>query len=219
MIAVHQLTKTYTRKGTTIQAADGIDLEFPAGSFTVIYGASGSGKSSLLLMLGGMLRPTQGSVTYNGTDIYKDCRFDLKEFRKNTVGFVFQKFFLIPYLSVFDNIRLPLTLSGINQPNKRIHELADRFGISDRLDHLPHELSVGEQQRAALSRALATTPQIILADEPTGNIDRENSDIVVSALQSECEQGHTVVMVTHDDSLLGAGTRKFRIAHSHVVPE
>lgn len=219
MLAVNQLTKTYTRRGTTIQAADGIDLDFPAGSFTVIYGASGSGKSSLLLMLGGMLRPSQGIVSYRDNNIYADNGFNLREYRKNTVGFVFQKFFLVPYLSVFDNIRLPLTLSGNNQPDERIRELADRFGISGRLDHLPHELSVGEQQRAALSRALATTPRIILADEPTGNIDRENSDIVVSALQSECEKGRIIVMVTHDDSLLNAGTRKFRIADGRVVPE
>lgn len=212
MIEARNVTKTYVSGRQRVDALDGIDFTVEEGDFTVVHGPSGSGKTTLLLTLGGMLRPTAGSVTYRGDDIYSFSALKLNKYRKRHVGFVFQKFFLLPYLTAEDNIRLSLALRGEGgNARQRIADVAARFGITDRLKHRPWQLSVGEQQRVAMARAIVAEPDIILADEPTGNLDRANSETFAQFLTEEHRQGRTIVVVTHDDNLLGMGNRSLEL--------
>jgi putative ABC transport system ATP-binding protein len=168
----------------------------------VVFGSSGSGKSTLLMMLGGMMKPSEGKVLYDGESIYDWSYAKQKKYRSLKVGFIFQKFFLLPYLSVKDNVLISTRVGDSIQEKKgSINELANRFGLENRLDHKPGELSVGEQQRVALMRALIRNPDIILADEPTGNLDPENTDIVSKTLHDETNAGRIVIVVTHNQTL------------------
>jgi len=196
-------TKQYRKNGQTICAVDKLNLELAAGDFAVVHGPSGSGKSTLLLILGGMLPPDQGKVLYNSQNIYNGGAARRNRYRREAVGFVFQRFCLIPYLTLYDNIRIPLVLANYKGPVEQVvRELARTLRIEDRLGHRPGELSVGEQQRAALARAIVGDKKIILADEPTGNLDVENIKIVTDCLIQLADRGRIVIMVTHNPSLL-----------------
>lgn len=217
MLEIQNLTKTYTRSGRTVCALDALDLRIDDGDFVVLHGPSGSGKSTLLLILGGMLRPDAGTVTYRGDDIYAYSRTRRNRYRRSSVGFVFQKFYLVPYLTVQDNIRLPLAISGDGRHGDEwIASLTERLGIADRLRHFPAELSVGEQQRVAMARMLAGNPDFILADEPTGNLDTKNTDILAECLEEEHRQGRTVILATHNESLMERGNSKIHLVAGHV---
>ncbi|MFH1741534.1 MAG: ABC transporter ATP-binding protein [bacterium] len=210
MIQTSGLTKLYMRSGKTVHAIDGITMQIESGDFAVVQGPSGSGKSTLLLILGGMLKPTSGTVLFQDKDLYAFSRTQRNRFRKHSVGFIFQKFHLMPYLTVYDNIRLPLAIRNKNRDaEQRIQSLTHRLGIADRLTHRPAELSVGEQQRVAMARTLAGEPDLILADEPTGNLDRGNSTILAECLLEEHRQGRTIILATHDETLLEIGSVKF----------
>jgi ABC-type lipoprotein export system ATPase subunit len=213
MLEVRNLSKTYLRSGETIRALRGLDLSADRGDLVVVQGPSGSGKSTLLLMLGGMLSPTSGTVLVGGRDIYALSRRGRNRFRGRTVGFMFQRFFLLPYLTVRDNIRMSLALRGERAgSDERIAGLAERFGIDRRLGHMPSELSVGEQQRVAMARALAADPEMILADEPTGNLDAGNTEIIATCLKEESAQGRLVVLVTHDASLMDIASKNITLS-------
>lgn len=217
MIETRGIIKTYGHATGTVQALGGVDLSIQSGDFVVIHGSSGSGKTTLLLTLGGMLRPTTGTVTFRGRDMYGMSSLRRNQYRKRHVGFIFQKFFLLPYLSAFDNIRLALALRGRqDNPEQRIVDLATRLGIADRLSHRPSQLSVGEQQRVAMARAVVAEPEIILADEPTGNLDRANSNTFADFLKDENQRGRTIVLVTHDESLLDLGNRTVQLCSGQL---
>jgi putative ABC transport system ATP-binding protein len=190
MITCTQVTKRFG----DVTALAPFDLNMEKGEFVAIKGASGSGKTTLLLALGGMLRPTEGEIKYKGANLYELSSSELGNYRSNEVGFVFQMFHLVPYLNVEENVRL--AVSNGNQTSQPL-ELLDQFGLSKRLTHTPSELSAGERQRVALARALVNQPEIILADEPTGNLDPENDRQVFKHLSEYHKKGGTVVVVTH----------------------
>lgn len=218
MLQLCGATKEYRKSSQTIFAVDKLDMEFTAGDFAVIHGPSGSGKSTLLLMLGGMLPPDRGKVLHDGQDIYNGGVARRNRYRREAVGFVFQRFCLIPYLTLYDNIRIPLALSNYKGPVESVVlELARMLRIEERLGHRPGELSVGEQQRAALARAVVGDKKIILADEPTGNLDVENIKIVTDCLIRLADRGRIVVMVTHNPSLPGIATRSFHIEAGKIA--
>jgi len=212
MLELHNVTKTYRKAGETIHAADDLSLGADKGELLVIHGPSGSGKSTLLLMAGGMLPPDTGTVSYGDEDVYAWSGIRRNRYRKQTVGFVFQRFFLVPYLTVFDNIRIPLALQSSQAKHAdAVTAVAERLQIDKRLGHRPAELSVGEQQRAAVARALVGGQDLILADEPTGNLDARNVDIIADCLRTEAKQGRTILLVTHNMSLLDIGTRSLHL--------
>tara|TARA_B100000700_G_C14728735_1_gene707314 strand:- start:153 stop:779 length:627 start_codon:yes stop_codon:yes gene_type:complete len=190
MITCKQVTKCFG----DVTALSPFDLNLAKGEFVVVKGASGSGKTTLLLALGGMLRPTEGEIKYKGDNLYQLSPSELGNYRSNEVGFVFQMFHLVPYLNVEENVQL--AISNGNQRNES-HRLLDQFGLSKRFTHTPSELSAGERQRVALARALVNQPEIILADEPTGNLDPENDRQVFKHLSEYHKKGGTVVVVTH----------------------
>lgn len=220
ILQANELTKTYTKRGETIRAIDGLNLAIDAGYFIVIHGHSGSGKSTLLLMLGGMLRPTTGEVVYDNFNLYARTSLFRSRYRKETVGFVFQKFHLMPYLTVMDNIRLSMTINQSSRDSReKIYSLTDQLGIRNRLNHLPEELSVGEQQRVALARTLVRNPPLLLADEPTGNLDSRNTKIIADCLKQENESGKTIILATHNKSLIELGNRRMELLSGRIVED
>ncbi len=202
MIELCNVSRTFMKNGRRIAAVDALSWQAQPGSFTVVYGKSGSGKSTLLMMIGGMMTPTAGQLSVNGSDLYALARARRNRFRQDAVGFIFQKFLLLPYFTVYDNIALPLAMRKTAGAREKILTLARELDLSDRLDHYPAELSVGQQQRVAMARALVKDPDIILADEPTGNLDRENGEIIVERLLAAAAAGKTVIAATHDIHLL-----------------
>ncbi len=217
-LSLSGLSREFRNGSRRIRAIDNVNLELRRGDFAVVSGASGSGKSTLLLTMGGMLRPTTGTVRFEGESLYAGRRSDLKRFRKNHVGFVFQRFYLLEYLNVFDNIRLALTIRGKTASGEEIQAVAKEFGLSDRLSHRPSQLSIGERQRTAIARALVGEPSVILADEPTGNLDVENGEIIAEHLRKYSARGNIVVMVTHFPGQFEAGNRRI-IVQSNAVTE
>lgn len=211
MIELSHVSKTFLKGGKKIHAVDRLCWQVRPGSFSVVFGKSGSGKSTLLMMLGGMMTPTAGAINILGRDLYALSRTRRNAFRKQSVGFIFQKFLLLPYFTVYENIALPLAMKKTATPRERIFAIAQELDLGDRLDHYPAELSVGQQQRVALARALVKDPDIILADEPTGNLDRENGDIVVQRLLAAAAAGKTVIAATHDARLLERAHQKLRL--------
>jgi len=190
MIACKQVTKRFG----AVTALAPFDLDVATGEFIAIKGASGSGKTTLLLTLGGMLRPSDGTVSFDGEDLYSQSSTARAEYRATEVGFVFQMFHLVPYLGVEENVRLAMRNGAMTQ---RPRELLEQFGLGHRLTHTPGELSAGERQRVALARALVNEPRLILADEPTGNLDPENDRQVFEHLSEFHRAGGTVIVVSH----------------------
>lgn len=212
MLKMDNVSKTYQHRGHAVIALDDATVHIPRGEFVSLVGPSGSGKSTLLLMLGGMLSPSNGRVLLEDQSLYEMSPNDRAGLRRQKVGFVFQTFNLITYLSALENVQIPLFLAGVGDEaqEERAVSLLERVGLGDRLHHKPCELSVGQQQRVALARMLANDPGIILADEPTGNLDPETSRQIIGFLEEFNEEGRTIVMVTHDPR---AAERAKRILH------
>ncbi|MEF8777737.1 MAG: ABC transporter ATP-binding protein [Natronomonas sp.] len=186
--------------GGTVTALDGVDLSLHAGSYTAVMGPSGSGKSTLLNLIGALDTPTAGRVTIDGTDVASLSEDGRAELRGTKIGFVFQTFNLMPRLTARENVELPLVFAEWRPADRaeRAESLLDRVGLGDRLDHMPQELSGGQRQRVAIARALATDPAIVLADEPTGNIDTETGEEIMSLLGDTNDRGNTILLVTHE---------------------
>jgi len=205
VLRIEDASKSYDHRGRIVRAMCNVTLSIGKGDFTCIVGPSGSGKSTVLLTLGGMLTPSEGRVMIDGKSLYDLPAADRARIRREKVGFVFQTFNLVPYLSAVENVQVPLILAGRSDGDQtaRAESLLKQVGLGDRLDHKPSELSVGQQQRVALARMLANDPEIILADEPTGNLDPETGRRVVGFLAELNAQGRTIVMVTHDRRAAG----------------
>lgn len=219
LIKIENITKTYQHHKGAINAVDNLSLDIPKGSFVTITGASGSGKTTLLLILGGLLRPTSGKMSYNGTEINLHNDEDLANFRSKHVGFVMQTFALIPYLTAIENIMIALNVKSSNtaKNKERAMDLLDWVGLDDRTTHYPKELSAGQQQRVAIARALANNPDLLLADEPTGNLDPGLSEEILGVLK-EINQKHntTVVMVTHSPMAAEYGDTKIQLRNGKL---
>jgi len=197
MLEISNIAKLYRRHDGIVKALDGVSLSVGKGAFVAVRGPSGSGKTTLLLSAGGLLAPDGGSVSVDGVDPYRLSRDARAKFRASTIGFVFQQFYLISYLTVLENVLAPsMALSG-NDSSDRARELIGQFNLEHRANHLPAELSTGERQRTALARALLNRPKLLLADEPTGNLDTENAQTVVDFFREFVDGGGAVLMVTH----------------------
>lgn len=220
MIATENLTKVYT-DGAPVQALDNVTLEIAAGEFVAITGPSGSGKSTLLNLIGTLDRPTSGRVVVDGVDVSTLRGNALADFRRERIGFVFQMFHLVPTLTALENVMLPLIpyRRGLKfRLEERARELLEAVGLGDRLHHLPGQLSGGEQQRVAIARALINTPKVILADEPTGNLDsRAGAEIVALLRQLNREREVTVLVATHNEAVAQAADRIIRLRDGRVI--
>jgi putative ABC transport system ATP-binding protein len=221
MIQMEKVTKTYTMRRQTVVGLDDATIEIPDGDFVSLVGPSGSGKSTLLLMLGGMLTPTSGRVLIDGESMYDLNADGRARLRKGKIGFVFQTFNLVTYLTALENVQIPLYLAGVKdkEQEERAKALLERVGLADRMDHKPSELSVGQQQRVALARTLANDPAVILADEPTGNLDPETSEQVIGFFEEFNEEGRTIVMVTHDPQAAERARRRLKLADGKIVDD
>ena len=212
------LRKTYGKGDTAVNALNGINLKIENGEFTAIVGSSGSGKSTLLHMLGGLDRPTSGKVFVNGKDIFSLGDEELTVFRRRKTGFVFQSYNLVPVLSVYENIVLPIQLDGGRIDRKYMDEVIDTLGLGSKLNSFPNQLSGGQQQRVAIARSLGAKPAIILADEPTGNLDSRTSQDVLGLLKISGERfSQTIVMITHNEEIAQTADRIIRIEDGRVV--
>ncbi len=212
------LKKYYQSGDNTVKAVDDISFSIEKGSFTAIVGTSGSGKSTLLHMLGGLDRPTSGGVTVDGKEIFTLKDEELTIFRRRKIGFVFQNYNLVPVLNVYENILLPVQLDGGSPDQNYIKEIIDTLGLSSKLGNLPNNLSGGQQQRVAIARALASKPAIILADEPTGNLDSKTSQDVLSLLKVTGQKfSQTIVMITHNEAIAQMADRVIRIEDGKIT--
>src|SRR4051794_35090881 len=199
---LRDVTKSYGRGNTEVTAVGGVSLTIESGEFVAIVGPSGSGKTTMLQLLGGLDRPTTGQVLFEGRDLAGLRESELTRMRLQTIGFVFQQFNLIPTVTAADNVALALAPRGLRAAarNERVDELLAAVGLAARGDHLPSQLSGGEQQRVAIARALANEPDVLLADEPTGNLDSQTGEEIVGILRQLCDdRGQTIVLITHDD--------------------
>lgn len=220
LIETYDLTKIYSGGENEVRALDGVSLGVDRGEFVAVVGSSGSGKSTLLHLLGGLDIPTSGKVIIDGTDIYTLAPDDLTVFRRRSIGFVFQKYNLIPELNVYENITLPLGLDGRDANPDEVAELLNILGIEDKKRSLPSKLSGGQQQRVAIARALITKPHIILADEPTGNLDSQAGGDVMRALISLNERyKQTIILITHNNELARMTPRIVRIEDGRIADD
>lgn len=218
ILSTTNLKKIYGNGENAVHALDGVTLSIEPGEFTAIIGTSGSGKSTLLHMLGGLDRPTSGSVTVDGKDIFSLKDEALTIFRRRKIGFVFQNYNLVPVLNVYENIVLPIQLDG-NEPDAAyIDNIIETLGLSEKLSNLPNNLSGGQQQRVAIARAIASKPAIILADEPTGNLDSKTSQDVMGFLKVTSDKfRQTIVMITHNEEIAQMADRIVRIEDGKLV--
>ena len=218
ILETKDLRKIYGSGNTEVRALDGVNLSVENGEFVAIVGTSGSGKSTLLHMLGGLDRPTSGSVTVDGKDIFQLKDEALTIFRRRKIGFVFQNYNLVPVLNVYENIVLPIQLDGRKVDDAFIRQIVKTLGLNGRLDALPGQLSGGQQQRVAIARALAAAPAIILADEPTGNLDSRTSMDVLGLLKVTSQKfSQTIVMITHNEEIAQMADRIIRIEDGRIV--
>ncbi len=214
------LKKYYGKGEALVRALDGVDLEIERGKFTAIIGTSGSGKSTLLNMLGGLDTPSEGSIQIGNTELAKLNSEQATIFRRNHIGFIFQNYNLVPVLSVWENIVFPISLDGRRPDEKFILEIVRLLGLEKKLDSLPNNLSGGQQQRVAIARALASKPAIILADEPTGNLDSKTSDDVIGLLKMTGKEfNQTIVMITHNPEIAQMADRVVRIEDGRIVSQ
>lgn len=216
-IAVKDVAKSYTRGSEVVHALQGVSFEIPVGEFTAITGPSGSGKSTLLHVIGALDRPTAGSVLIHGEEIGSRPERDLRGLRGGKIGFVFQQFYLLPGLTVEENVLLPLLFSRRRVVQARAGEVLESVGLAHRRRHLPSQLSGGEMQRVAVGRALIAGPEIILADEPTANLDTENGLAIFELLRGLAARGITVVVVTHNPDLAARTARTIRLRDGRLA--
>ena len=218
VLQTQDLRKIYGAGDTAVHALDGVNLTVESGEFVAVVGTSGSGKSTLLHMLGGLDRPTDGKVFVDGSDIFSLKDDELTIFRRRKIGFVFQAYNLIPVLSVYENIVLPIELDGGAVDGTYVDDIIRTLGLESKLNNLPSQLSGGQQQRVAIARALATKPAIVLADEPTGNLDSRTSQDVLALLKVTGEKfGQTIVMITHNEEIAQLAHRIVRIEDGRIV--
>lgn len=220
ILRVDNLTKIYGKDTTKVVALDHVSFTVEKGEFVAIVGASGSGKSTLLHLIGGVDRPTSGKVYIDGKDIFKFNDDKLAIFRRRQVGLIYQFYNLIPILNVAENITLPLALDNREVDKERLASLLKLLGLENRKNHLPNELSGGQQQRTSIGRAIITNPTIILADEPTGNLDSKSSDEIVALLKkSNKELNQTIIMITHNMEIAKVADRIIKIEDGKIVSE
>lgn len=218
ILQAKNLTKHYGTGESTVHALDGVNLSVEKGEFVAIIGTSGSGKSTLLHMLGGLDRPTSGTVTIDGKDIFSLKEEALTIFRRRKIGFVFQSYNLVPVLNVYENIVLPIELDGKKADERFIQSIMETLGLTSKKHSLPGQLSGGQQQRVAIARALASGPAIILADEPTGNLDSKTSQDVLSLLKVTSQKfTQTIIMITHNEEIAQMADRIIRIEDGQIV--
>lgn len=218
ILKAESLVKTYGSGDTAVNALNGVSLEVKKGEFVAVVGQSGSGKSTLLHLLGAMDYPTSGSLTVDGQDVFSLKGENLAEYRRRKVGFVFQFFNLLPVMTAKENIMIPLSLDGKTADKDYLNELAQAMDISERLDHYPHQLSGGQQQRVAIARAMITRPSVILADEPTGNLDSASGKEILALLKSTVRKyEQTLILITHDSSIASEADRIITIKDGKTV--
>jgi len=217
ILKTEKLKKYYDMGTFQVKALDGIDLSVQKGEFLAIVGTSGSGKSTLLHMLGGLDIPTSGKVVVEGRDISKLTRDELTIFRRRKIGFVFQNYNLLPLMNVYENVVLPIKLDGIRPDRSYVEQILAMLGLTEKKYAMPNQLSGGQQQRVALARALATKPAIVLADEPTGNLDSRTSQDVLGLMKTSGQQfGQTIVMITHNEEIAQMAGRIIRLEDGKI---
>lgn len=220
ILEIKDLVKTYKLGGETVHAVNHINLNVEKGDFVAIVGASGSGKSTLLHLIGGVDRPTSGKVIIDGVDIYKLGNNALAKFRRRNIGIIYQFYNLIPMLNVKENITLPADLDRKKISSEKLDDILKTLNLTDRVNHLPNELSGGQQQRVSIGRALINSPAIILADEPTGNLDSKASDEIVNLLKETNEKyNQTVIVITHDLSIADRAKRVITIEDGKIIKD
>ena len=220
MIRCENLVKIYKTSDVEVVALQGLDLDVERGELMAIVGNSGSGKSTLLNMLGGLDRPSSGSVTVDGQELGRMNDEALTIFRRRNIGFIFQNYNLVPVLNVYENIIMPIQLDGRRPDEDYIDEILQLLGLAEKREHMPNPLPGGQQQRVAIARALAAKPQVILADEPTGNLDSATSDEVLALLGESSRRFHqTIVMITHDPQVAARADRTIRIEDGRIVAQ
>jgi putative ABC transport system ATP-binding protein len=219
MIQAQDITKTYGADGTQVNAVQDVSLDIRRGEFVALIGASGSGKSTLMNVLGCLDRPTSGTLLLDGDDVSKIPDDDLARIRNRKIGFVFQMFNLLPRASAQENVELPLLYSDLAHPGQRARQALEAVGLANRVHHHPNALSGGQQQRVAIARALVTDPEVIFADEPTGNLDTRASYEIMALLQNLNTQGKTIVLVTHETDIAEHARRIVRIADGRITSD
>ena len=220
ILSVKNLSKIYGDENNHVIALDNVSFDVEIGEFIAIIGASGSGKSTLLHQIGGVDHPSRGKVIINNTDIYTLNENDLAIFRRNEIGLIYQFYNLIPVLNVKENITLPLQLAHQKVDQKRFNTLIEQHGLSNRLNHLPNQLSGGQQQRVSIARALINQPSLVLADEPTGNLDSKNSDEIIRLLKEANEKYHqTIIIITHDNNIAKLANRVITIKDGKIISD
>lgn len=218
VLKTESLKKYYNQFKVIVKAIDGVDISVSHGEFVAIVGSSGSGKSTLLNMLGGLDRPTEGTVLVDGKDIFTFKDEELTIFRRRKIGFVFQAYNLVPMLNVYENIVLPIELDGNEVDKGYVDSIITSLGLKEKINSMPNQLSGGQQQRVAIARALATKPSIILADEPTGNLDSKTSQDVIGLLKVTGEKfNQTIVIITHNEEIAQTADRIIRIEDGRIV--
>lgn len=220
LIECRGLTREYRKGENVIRPLDGLDLDVPGGDFLALMGPSGSGKTTLLNLIAGIDSPTHGSLVIGGQDIAQLARNALAKWRSEHVGYVFQLYNLVPVLTAYENVELPLLLHNLSrrERHRRVAEALEVVGIADRHDHFPRQLSGGQEQRVAIARAIVTNPTIIVADEPTGDLDRSSAGAIMALLQRlNAEMGKTIVMVTHDPRMAGYAARTLHLEKGRLV--
>ncbi len=218
ILKTENLKKYYGSGENQVKALDGVDLEIAAGEFVAVVGTSGSGKSTLLHMMGGLDRATSGRVWIDGNDIFSMKDEELTIFRRRNIGFVFQNYNLVPVLNVYENIVLPVELDGHRAKKKFTNHIIELLGLSGKVNQMPNQLSGGQQQRVAIARALVTKPAILLADEPTGNLDSATSQDVISLMKTTSHEfNQTMVMITHNEEIAQTADRVIRIEDGKIV--
>ena len=220
ILKVENLCKTYGSGENIVKAVDNVSFSVEKGEFVAIIGASGSGKSSLLHLLGGVDEPTSGKVLIDGEDIYKLGKDGLAVFRRRKIGIIYQFYNLIPILNVVENITLPCELDGVKIPDEKLEKMLEHLGLTKRKEHLPNELSGGQQQRVSIGRALINDPAIILADEPTGNLDSKSGEEILALLRDSNKRfNQTVIMITHDNDIARRADRVITIEDGHIIKD
>ncbi len=220
ILKIENLCKTYGKGENKVNAVDNVSLSIEKGEFVAIVGASGSGKSTLLHLIGGVDKPTSGKVFIDGVDIYKMSDDELSIFRRRQIGLIYQFYNLIPILNVCENITLPCLLDSNKVDNKRLDELLKVLNLEKRKNHLPNELSGGQQQRVAIARAIINNPAIVLADEPTGNLDSEASEEIISLLKlSNKKYNQTIIMITHDLEIASIADRVITVEDGKIIKD